>query len=111
MERNSVTDALGVTGAVQVAMLLDSQKGYFRRHAESHRQNAGTDARRHKEMATVFDDVADRIALAVARWNDRAPDEGKHHLSSVGMARDCQRNPGRDRWEEGGIVGDGDDWR
>jgi hypothetical protein len=42
----------------------------LRRHAEAHGRDARAEARAHEQVATVLDNVADRIALAVAGGHD-----------------------------------------
>src|SRR5262245_37416258 len=72
--------------------------------AEADGDDARAYSRRNIEVASVLDDLPGCVAAPVVRGNDEAAENGKVHLSAMGMPRDREIDTGRKQGEQIRVV-------
>ena len=73
------------------ATLPQREHGDFRWNEKAHWEHAGADAAGHIQVPPVFDNVAVRVALAVVRRHDAAPEQRQPHLAAMRVTRQRER--------------------
>jgi hypothetical protein len=83
---------------------MQLEKCHLGRHAKAHRKDAGADSGAHEEVASIRDDVAERVALAVFRRYNRPAENRKMDLPAMGVACDEQAETAGNRRKDIWIV-------